>query len=248
MSYQKGDETADHLIFGEAAGNIPTQPEPHSSIAVFFHSLAEGNHKALLEFRNRYLPLIRRICAEKLRPADADEVASDALARALSKADHFDPALGTPENWLARLTRNLCTDRLRTLRAEEPCLSLDEDAPQEGGSLAEQLPDPSRPCPLGTLLAACGPAETNDPKHPLLTIVLEKLRLLSPRDQELIWGREAGKSFAELAKDLGMGIGAARTAHSRSVARLVAGCRDAGKGFSNHAPQASSIPCASVSL
>lgn len=73
--------------------------------------------------------------ARRLAPhADPDDVVQDALVRAWQKWDQFDPARGTPANWLLGITADRARDarrkRVRRLHAvDETALAPDAAAP-----------------------------------------------------------------------------------------------------------------------
>lgn len=67
-----------------------------------------------------HAPVVYRFCAMVCRDAhDAEDLAQDALLRAMRSLDRFDPARGSIEGWLWRIVVNLATDRGRAARRAE---------------------------------------------------------------------------------------------------------------------------------
>jgi RNA polymerase sigma-70 factor (ECF subfamily) len=58
---------------------------------------------------------------------DAEEAMQDVFVQIWDKADRFDPELGTPLQWVLRITRNRCIDRLRSRKRRD--VLLDDLAP-----------------------------------------------------------------------------------------------------------------------
>ena len=67
-----------------------------------------------------HAPVVYRFCAMVCRDAhDAEDLAQEALLRAMRALDRFDPARGSIEGWLWRIVVNLATDRGRAARRSE---------------------------------------------------------------------------------------------------------------------------------
>jgi len=67
-----------------------------------------------------HAPVVYRFCAMVCRDAhDAEDLAQEALLRAMRSLDRFDPARGSIEGWLWRIVVNLATDRGRAARRAE---------------------------------------------------------------------------------------------------------------------------------
>ena len=67
-----------------------------------------------------HAPVVYRFCAMVCRDAhDAEDLAQEALLRAMRSLDRFDPARGSVEGWLWRIVVNLATDRGRAARRAE---------------------------------------------------------------------------------------------------------------------------------
>src|SRR5215467_11693003 len=67
-----------------------------------------------------HAPVAYRFCAMVCRDAhDAEDLAQEALLKAMRSLDRFDPDRGSVEGWLWRIVVNLATDRGRAARRAE---------------------------------------------------------------------------------------------------------------------------------
>jgi RNA polymerase sigma-70 factor, ECF subfamily len=80
--------------------------------------IAVRDDAAMAELYDRHhrlaYAIVRRIVQS---PSDAEEVLQEAFVRVWSRADTFDPRLGSPAAWLVRIARNRAIDRLRARQA-----------------------------------------------------------------------------------------------------------------------------------
>ncbi len=94
---------------------MPTVETSLETDAALMANVAGGDRAAFDVLCQRHVPrlyvLALRVTDE---PADAEEVAQDAMVRAWRKARTFDPALGSLAGWLNRIAVNLAIDRCRT--------------------------------------------------------------------------------------------------------------------------------------
>ena len=80
--------------------------------------IAARDDAAVAEFYDRHsrltFAIIRRILQS---PSDAEEVLQETFVRVWSRADTYDPRLGSPAAWVVRIARNRAIDRLRARQA-----------------------------------------------------------------------------------------------------------------------------------
>lgn len=128
---------------------------------------------------------------------DAEDLAQDALERAIRALDSFDPVRGNMSAWLWRIVVRVAVDHGRLARRRH--LLYDRLIRYREEPAATASPDPD--VPAGELLAA--------------------VRRLPPRDREIValhYG--AGLSYIQVAEALGISPAAAGVAGRRAVARL----------------------------
>jgi RNA polymerase sigma-70 factor, ECF subfamily len=79
--------------------------------------IAARDERAVAELYDRHSRLVFSILRRMLRSqADAEDVLQETFVRVWSRADSYDPALGSPATWLTRIARNRAVDRLRAQR------------------------------------------------------------------------------------------------------------------------------------
>jgi RNA polymerase sigma-70 factor (ECF subfamily) len=142
-----------------------------------------GEHEAFEDLYRRYFPRLRRYCMRYLSdPADAEEVAQEALARAYRSI----ASLGGDKRfypWLTVIAKRLCIDYYRRTSR------LELTADIESGSLA----------------AAADERIVDITDHQL---VRNALQTLSPRHREVLERREVdGWSYQRIADDYGVSLG-----------------------------------------
>jgi RNA polymerase sigma factor (sigma-70 family) len=132
------------------------------------------------------------------RDGDPDDIAQDALLKAITRLDRFDPRRGSMEGWLWRIVANTAKDatrkaRLRALLTErlgrrEPAVINLEDAAVERLAASE---------------------------------LLEAIARLSPRDRQLLGLRfVADLDTASIGQIVGLSAESARRAIGRALDRL----------------------------
>ncbi|HWX46646.1 MAG TPA: sigma-70 family RNA polymerase sigma factor [Roseomonas sp.] len=78
---------------------------------------AAGDRRAFDQLAVRHLPLLYRVALRITgRPAEAEEVAQEAMLRLWQNAAKFDPTRAQLGSWLYRITANLAIDRTRRTR------------------------------------------------------------------------------------------------------------------------------------
>jgi RNA polymerase sigma-70 factor, ECF subfamily len=101
--------------------------------------IAARDNAAMAELYDRHsrvaFAIIRRILQN---PSDAEEVLQEAFVRVWSRADTYDPRLGSPAGWILRIARNRAIDRLRARRARG-AVDAPLAAPADGSAA---LPEP----------------------------------------------------------------------------------------------------------
>ena len=91
--------------------------------------VARGEPLAAREMVARKLPRLLSLAQRMLgRRGEAEEVAQEAFIRVWKQAPHWRPGIARFDTWLHRVTLNLCHDRLRTRRDEEPLDDLHDPA------------------------------------------------------------------------------------------------------------------------
>jgi RNA polymerase sigma-70 factor, ECF subfamily len=152
------------------------------------------------ELCRRYAPSVCRFAAMIARGSpDADDLAQDALLRAVRAIRSYDPARGTPEAWLWRIVVNAARDSARRRdRARNLIERLTFAAPRESESVE------------ATVLANLRDADLH-----------AQLRHLSHRDRMLLALRYgAGLDTAEVGAAVGLTPDSAGKAIRRALARL----------------------------
>jgi RNA polymerase sigma-70 factor (ECF subfamily) len=113
-----------------AEASAPVSPDATLIDAVLMARAAKGERAAFDALCPRHLPrlyvLAVRVGAD---PADAEEIAQDAMVRAWRNARAFDPARGALAGWLNRIAVNLAIDRCRA-QVRQAALTEDIAAPE----------------------------------------------------------------------------------------------------------------------
>ena len=103
---------------------------------VLLQRIAARDGAALAEFYDRHsrlaFAIIRRILQ---RAPDAEDALQEVFVRVWSRAETYDPRLGSPAAWVIRIARNRAIDRLRALQVRAdvnaPVPAAAEGAPPE---------------------------------------------------------------------------------------------------------------------
>ncbi len=103
-----------------------------------------GDGEAAEALVRRFEPQVRRLVrAHRPRAGPEDDLVQDVFLAVFSRLDRYQARDGIPfENWLCRLTINLCRDALRSERRRRPGPALSPEALQWIGSL---VADPAPP-------------------------------------------------------------------------------------------------------
>jgi RNA polymerase sigma-70 factor (ECF subfamily) len=83
--------------------------------------------------------LILRIVRDK---AEAEEILQEVFVRVWTRAELYDPRLGSPTPWLVRLARNCAIDRLRARRVRDAAQLGHEEPSDHSAALATHMPTP----------------------------------------------------------------------------------------------------------
>jgi RNA polymerase sigma-70 factor (ECF subfamily) len=106
--------------------------------------IAAREEAALAELYDRHSRSAYSIILRVLgSPSDAEEVLQETFVRVWSRAETYDPLLGSPGAWLTRIARNRAIDRLRARRARgdlgslqvQPVANADLDSAQDPQNL-----------------------------------------------------------------------------------------------------------------
>jgi RNA polymerase sigma-70 factor (ECF subfamily) len=96
------------------------------------------DERAVAELYDRHSRLVFGVIRRILRSAaDAEDVLQETFVRVWSRADTYDPQLGSPATWLVRMARNRAVDRLRAQRTRA---AVDAPLPDRSGPDAIQTP------------------------------------------------------------------------------------------------------------
>jgi RNA polymerase sigma-70 factor, ECF subfamily len=109
-------------------------------LETLFSLAKEGDRQAMIALCEQTRPLMYRAAYSILRNAhDADDIAQEALVRALKKMRLF-KGLGSLEGWLTKIAFNLAKNHIRSrVRKKESALLEHDDFVQEGLSPEERL-------------------------------------------------------------------------------------------------------------
>ncbi|GGO79740.1 RNA polymerase sigma factor [Marinobacterium nitratireducens] len=149
--------------------------------------MAETRDRAL--FARLFEHFAPRVKAYLIRlgmaPAQADELAQEAMLSVWRKAHLFNPGKANASTWIFTLARNLCIDRLR--REKMPCYELDADMPDGDDR------DAGEGAVISDRLAAC------------------IRRLPEAQAQVLYMSYYDGRSHSEIAEVLGIPLGSVKS-------------------------------------
>ena len=94
--------------------------------------VAVRDESALADLYDRHSRLAYSLIIRILRSApDAEDVLQETFVRVWSRAETYDPRLGSPAAWLMRIARNRAIDRLRAIRVREDISVGDDAGPEE---------------------------------------------------------------------------------------------------------------------
>lgn len=157
----------------------------------------EERHISPEDFCQRYAAQVTRFAAFVAQPSEAEDIAQDALVKALRKLNSFDAKRGSMEAWLWRIVVNTARDAQRRAWTR--------------ATLPERLG--------GT--ASLGSAEEIAIDRLSAAELLSNVRRLSARDRELIALRfGADLDTAHVGEAVGLSAESARRAIGRALDRL----------------------------
>lgn len=134
---------------GTAHATEPTEVSDADLLAAY----AGGDTRAATELTVRLLP---RVLAQATRMlgdrTEAEDAAQDAMMRLWRIAPDWRTGEAEVSTWLYRVTANLCTDRLRKRRRNQPLDAVDEPADTTPGA-ADQMQNAARMQTLSDALA-----------------------------------------------------------------------------------------------
>lgn len=122
-----------------------------------------------------------------MTPANADELAQEALLSVWRKAHMFDPAKANASTWIFRLARNLCIDRMRREKLQFYDTDIDYDAPD--------------------------PDERHGGEQAILaTRMAESIRALPEAQAQVLYlSYYEGRSHSEIAQAIGIPLGSVKS-------------------------------------
>jgi RNA polymerase sigma-70 factor (ECF subfamily) len=109
--------------------------------------IAVRDETALAALYDRHSRLAFSVICRILRNAsDAEDVLQETFVRVWSRAESYDPRLGSPAAWLMRIARNRAIDRLRAMTVREDIsvdsgATVDDDAPRRREPATSETPE-----------------------------------------------------------------------------------------------------------
>ncbi len=114
-------------------------PSPSSDLDLL-QRIAARDEGALTSLYDRHSRLAYSVILRILRStAEAEDVLQETFVRLWARADSYDPSLGAPAAWLARIARNRAIDRLRAQRVRKD-ISVDPGTGRDGETGARPEP------------------------------------------------------------------------------------------------------------
>ena len=103
--------------------------------------IAARDEAALADLYDRHSRLAYSVILRILRcPSDAEEVLQETFVRVWSRAETYDPRLGSPAAWLTRIGRNRAIDRLRAKHVRSD-ISVEQGAGGDGDAARPREPE-----------------------------------------------------------------------------------------------------------
>jgi RNA polymerase sigma-70 factor (ECF subfamily) len=176
---------------------VPANPEADLEL---LRRIALRDEAALATFFDCHSKLAFGVILRILRrPSDAEDVLQETFVRVWSRAETYDPRLGSPAAWLVRIARNRAIDRLRAQRVRR---ALAVEPGVRGDGEAERMPEPETHETPEVIMQASDVAG----------VVQSALANLSPAQRDLI---EAaffeGYTHHELAERFHLPLGTVKT-------------------------------------
>ena len=171
--------------------------------------LARGESAALEDVYRATSAKLFGICLRILKDEkEAEDALQDVYLTLWRRADRFDPARASPISWLATFARNRAIDRLRSGKARRSAAPESEAAPiADASPLAEaMLIDAEREARIH----GCLDTLDETPRDAIRTAFFE------------------GRTYAELAENMGVPLGTMKSWIRRGLTKLKA-CMEAGE-------------------
>jgi RNA polymerase sigma-70 factor, ECF subfamily len=161
----------------------PVKEEWSACLAALAQSRDRADYARLFEhFAPRVKAYLIRL---GMTPANAEELAQEALLSVWRKAHLFDPGKANASTWIFRLARNLCIDRLRREKIQFYELEYDE-------------PDPDA---------------RHDGEHAVLaTRMAESIKALPEAQAQVLYlSYYEGRSHSDIAQAIGIPLGSVKS-------------------------------------
>jgi RNA polymerase sigma-70 factor (ECF subfamily) len=100
---------------------------------ILLQRIVARDERAVTELYDRHSRLVFSLLRRILRSeSDAEDVLQETFVRVWSRAESYDPSLGSPTTWLTRIARNRAVDRLRVRRTRADVDGPVPDTPESG--------------------------------------------------------------------------------------------------------------------
>jgi RNA polymerase sigma-70 factor (ECF subfamily) len=180
-------------------GRVATAISPEADIGLL-QRIAVRDDSALAALYDRHSRLLYSLIVRILRsPLDAEDVLQETFVRVWTRAETYDPRLGSPVAWLVRIARNRAIDRRRAMNVRESVTG-------ERGTAAED-----QPLRLREAVTSDTP-EARAQANATATAIREAMATLTSGQRELI---EAaffeGYTHGELSTRFGLPLGTVKT-------------------------------------
>ena len=185
---------------GYADQAAAARAERDSKLAGLLAEAATGNTRAFAAFYDATVGYAQALARRMVRPADLDDLLSEAFFQAWREVARFDVARGSAVTWLLTMVRSRALDMLRRQRAS-PEVESPEDLPETSGG----LPGPDE------LLAG---TETQSRLHAALAELSRNERWVLG----LAYYREL--SHREICEQTGLALGTVKSLILRAQAKL----------------------------
>jgi RNA polymerase sigma-70 factor (ECF subfamily) len=182
-------------------GSPPKGPRPADEWTALLLRGQAGDQEALNLVLGEALPWLHRLAQAALRnDADSWDVAQTAVLRLLRHLPSFNPTKAGAKSYLAHITRNLVVDVIRSRARCRPCGSVSERS---------ELPENRR-----------GPDFEAEAREGLAEVRQALLRVRPNYRQAVALRYYEGKSYREIARDLGAPLGTVANWVARGLEHL----------------------------
>ena len=154
--------------------------------------------------------------------ADTDDAVQEALIRASSRRDQYDPSRGRLSTWVHGIATNVCVDMLRSAKRRALVVDLGQAA-GSGEDLGTPLPADVwlEPMPDSRLIATQDPGEVVLERESIRLAFIAALQYLAPRQRAVLVLRDVLAFTArETAQILGVTVPSVNSALQRARASL----------------------------